>query len=209
MTSFSVPYSRIAEIPAPATYEVQSGEWWLHGSLENGEARSWGERHIITINEATGHFTCEGGYGTFSYCWPSPARGPESLHAFLYDTDFDYFMKKSAKQPYRVADHDATVRDLRQRVVQDRREGWIDKADARELWTDISDADQGDTEGMIRSLYEYRRWMDRLDCSDPSVMIDHPGMRRFWKEVWEPFARQILKPHWDAHRVTQAEKVAA
>lgn len=209
MTHFSVPYSRIASIPAPATYEVRSGNWFLHGALEGGEARSWGERHIITLNEATGHFTCEGGYGTFSYFWPSPNRGKESLHAFLYDLEFDYFMGKASKQAYRIADHDATVRDLKKEICRDRRDGWLDKGKARELWNELRDADEGNTEEMVRRLYEDGAWSERLDCSDPSVMIDHPGMRRFWREVWEPFSAQILKPHWDAHRAAQAEKVAA
>jgi len=206
--AFSHAYQRITAIPAPATYEVRSGEWWLHGSLENGEARSWGERHIITLNEHTGHFTCEGGYGTFSYCWPSPSRGKESLHAFLYDVDFGYFMGKASKQPYRVADHEATLRSLRHEILRDRRDGSLEKAEAREFWADLEDADQGNTEEMIRRLYE-GDWSGRLDYSDPSVMVDHPGMRRFWDEVWTPFANEILKPHWDAHRLARVEGLAA
>lgn len=209
MTGICVPYLRIAEIPPPATYEVQSGQWWLHGSIEDGEVRSWGERHVITLNEATGHFTCEGGYGTFSYCWPAPNRGKESLHAFLYDVHFDYFMGKASKQPHRVADHDATVARLKRDICRDRRDGWIDKDNARELWRVVDWADEGDTAALVRNLYEDSDWSARLDCSDPSVMIDHPGMRRFWAEVWEPFAEQILKPHWDAHRAAVAERAAA
>ncbi|TZG25626.1 hypothetical protein [Sphingomonas montanisoli] len=210
MTHFSIPYSRIAEIPAPATYEIRSGEWWLHGSLENGEARSWGGRHIITINEATGHFTCEGGYGTFSYCWPALSRGSEGLHAFLYDVDFGYFMGKASKQPHRIADHDATVQSLKRELVRDRREGWLTKENARTLWTELVDADDGNTDEMVRTLYQDGGWSERFDCSDPSVMVDHPAMRRFWGEVWKPFAAEVLRPHWEAHRaVVEAAKVAA
>lgn len=207
MSDFSIPYHRISEIPAPATYEVLSGNWWLHGAIEGGEARRWTERHIITLNEATGHFTCEGGYGTFSYCWT--ARGGESLHAFMYHLGFDYFMEKASKQPYRVADHPATVRSLKAEICRDRRDGSITKGAARELWWDLDVADEGDTAAMIRRLYDDSEWSARLDYSDPSVMIDHPGIRRFWDEVWLPFAFGILKPHWDAHRAALAEKVAA
>lgn len=196
-------------VEGPKAYEVRSGSRYLQ-SLEDGEIRSWPDYHFILIDERTGHLMIEGGYGTFSYGWPAYGRGKVSLHAFLYDLHFDYFMGKAARQPYRVADFDATVHALQREILSDRRCRFLDRREARELWDDLDEARaDNDCDGMVRRLYDDSAWSARLDCSDPSVMRDHPGMVRFWDEVWRPFCEEVLRPHWIAHREQQAQEKAA
>lgn len=199
MGIFVGPYLNIAEAAGPKAYEVRSGSRFLT-ALEDGEVRCWPEYHLILIDERTGYVTIEGGYGTFSYRWPSVARGPESLHSFLYDLNFDYFMGKAAKQPYRVADLDKTVAGLRRQLIEDRRRLDIDRREARDLWQALEDADHDGADQFVRALYDDAHWSARLDYSDPLVMVDDPGVRRFWAEVWKPFAEQVLRPHWLQHQ---------
>lgn len=203
MSMFVGPYLNIAEAQGPRAYEVRTGRKYLT-ALEGGDVRCWPEYHLILVDERTGHLTVEGGYGTFAYGWPNVARGPESLHSFLYDLEFDYFMGKASKQPYRIVDLDATMERLKRDLIRDRREGWLDKKEARDLWHGLECGGDNDSRSFVESLMRESGWCARLDYSDPSVMIDHPGMRNFWNEVWRPFAEEVLRPHWLQH---QAQRV--
>lgn len=193
------PYLTIREAKGPRAYEVRSGRQYL-SALEDGDVRQWSEYHLILIDERTGYVTIEGGYGTFAYGWPNIARGEESVHAFLYDLHFDYFMGKAAKQAWRVSDLDATLKELRGEIIEDRRRGDLDASDARQLWDDLEECEPCSSDDeFLRHLFDHGRWVARLDYSSPLVMIDHPAMRRFWNEVWKPFAEDVLRPHWLDH----------
>jgi hypothetical protein len=182
----------------PKAYDVRSGERWLH-NLEDAEIRCWPEHHLILIDERTGHLMIEGGYGTFSYGWPNYGRGERSLHAFLYSLGFDYFMEKASRQPHRVIDVAATVRRLKEEIVEDRRRRDLEKSEARDLWDELESCESEHGRGFVDRLFEDRGWYARLDCSDPSVMVDSPTMRRFWDEVWSPFCEEVLRLHMLDH----------
>lgn len=193
---------RAVEVQGPRAYEVRTGDRYLHG-LEDGEIRCWPEYHLFIVDERTGSLLIEGGYGTFSYGWPAVARGPQSLHAFLYDLHFDYFMGKASKQPHRIVDHERTVAELKRDLIKTRWEygrwkgtAWT-KARVRSMWDDLTSW-ECDVQGadLVRRLFEDHDWYEYLDCSDPSYMQDHPRMRRFWDEVWSVFREQILRPHY-------------
>lgn len=198
-------HDRAIEVQGPRAYEVRTGTRYLR-ALEDGEIACWQEYHLFIIDERTGSVMIEGGYGTFSYGWPSVARGPEPLHSFLYDLHFDYFMGKAAKQPHRIVDHDRTVSELKRQLMKTR---WEDgrwrgtdwgKARVREMWDDLVSWECGyQGESLVQKLFEDSNWYQFLDCSDPSYMQDHPCMRRFWDEVWSVFREQVLKPHWLSH----------
>lgn len=198
-------HDRVTEVAGPRAYEVRTGARYLHG-LEDGEIRHWPEYHLFIVDERTGSLMIEGGYGTFSYAWPNRARDGESLHAFLYDLDFDYFMGKASKQPHRVNDDKRTLRELKVDLLKRRREegswsgGQWTKDVVREMWDDLlgweSDY-RGDD--LVRKLFEDGAWSEFLDYSDPSYTKEHPGLRRFWDEVWATFRRQVLREHWLDH----------
>jgi hypothetical protein len=191
------PYFDCREAEGPKAYEVRNGQRFL-SALEDGKVQCWPEYHLILIDERTGNLLIEGGYGTFSYGWSRSGRDGESLHSFLYDLDFDYFMKKAAKQPYRVIDLDATVKGLRKDLLRERHDGSYTRDEAREMWETL-EAAEGYGSGLVDRLCEDGQWSEFLDYSDPSVMVDHPRMRRFWDEVWTPFAEAVLRPHWLQH----------
>lgn len=189
---------QIRELPAPKYYEVIYTQRFQH---EDG-VRSWNERALIVIDEAKGHFSVESGYGNFAYSWSREGRGGESLHGFLFDTDFDYFMGKASAKPHRIPDHDRTVKALRRDLCERRREegnwsgAWLTKKRAREMWEDL-DSWEGGYRGddLVRKLFEDSDWAKFLDYSDPSYDMVDPGLHRFWTELWRPFCHNVLR-HW-------------
>jgi hypothetical protein len=193
----------IRELPAPKYYEVVYARRYRH---EEG-VRGWSERALIAIDETKGHLSIESGYGKFSFIWTAEGRGGESLHGFLYDLDFDYFMKKASTKPHRIPDHERTVRELRADLLRRRREAggwprdWMTKERAREMWDEI-DYWESDYQGadFVRKLFEDSNWAQFLDYSDPTCTMEDPGLRRFWEELWRPFAENVLRHWWLINR---------
>lgn len=189
---------QIRELPAPKYYEVIYTQRWQG---KDGQ-RSWNERALVMIDEVKGHLSVESGYGNFSYIWGASGRSGESLHGFLYCLDFDYFMGKASTKPHRIPDHDRTLRELRRDLIRYRRDegnwigAWMTRETARSMWDDL-DSYEADYRGddLVRKLYEDSDWSRFLDCSDPTCTMEDPGMRRFWNELWRPFAENVLR-HW-------------
>lgn len=192
------PYNEIREMPAPKTYQIRSGRRYLKG-LEDGEVSYWPEIHTIMVDEGTGHVMVNGGYGVFAYCWPHPGRGDKSLHAFLYQVGFDYFMNKASTKPYMVADIPETLAGMKRDIIEERKRGWFGRERARDLWNAI---ENNLHEHMMESDFVESMWNDRVLCAhycdgSPSIsMKEDQGMRNFWNEVWEPFRMKVLKPYW-------------
>lgn len=188
---------QIRELPAPKYYEVIYTQRFQH---EEG-VRSWNERALIMIDDAKGHFSVESGYGNFSNIWGASGRGGETLHGFLYTCDFDYFMDKASTKPHRIPDYDATVLQLRKDLLQRRREAagwsrdWMTRERARSMWDDLERLQWDHADTMVRSLFEDSDWCQFLDYSDPTCTKEDPGLRRFWNELWRPFAENVLR-HW-------------
>lgn len=175
--------------PAPITYRIITQQ-----QMEDGTVSEWRECHLVSINEATGHVSIEGGYGTFSYVWRH--IGDRTLHHFLAGLDFGYFMEKAAKQTYRIADTDGTIAKLKREIIEDRRRNDIDKTVARQLWDDLEDHDVDSN--LVEYLYRTSgKWCERLDYTDPTIMVDHPATRRFWNEIWRPFCETTLMAYPD------------
>jgi hypothetical protein len=195
-------FDRVTEVQGPRAYEVRTGKRYLHG-LEDGEVRHWPEYHLFVLDERTGSIMIEGGYGTFSYGWASRGRDC-SLHAFLYDLDFDYFMKKASKTPHMVFDGQRTIDGMRSYVIEARKEGALTRREAADIWFDIDH----EIDGCTHDEQEFWRAFERcgsalhdLFCDGgPSIRTkEHAGMRRFWDEVWQAFRGQVLHQHWLDH----------
>lgn len=195
-------HDRVTEVQGPRAYEVRTGKRYLHG-LEDGEVRHWPEYHLFVLDERTGSIMIEGGYGTFSYGWTSRGRDC-SLHAFLYDLDFDYFMKKASKTPHMVFDGDTTIAKMRGDVIQARKDGDLTKAQAADIWFDIEHYVEGCTFNENEFYLAFGRAGSELqhffcDGGPRLYTKEHSGMRRFWDEVWQLFREQVLRQHWLDH----------
>jgi hypothetical protein len=200
------PIAIVAEVPAPVTFEVITGRRYLHALEEpddgSNQVRGFRERSRFSFDEATGLVQIESEYGTFSYYWPPAYRG-EDLFTFLADLDFDYFMGKAAKQRYRILDLERTLTDLRLRLIEGRRGGWIGRGVARDRWEAL---ERLEGEHMVTGEDFMRVWHDVSELADWLYGMDayylekdDPGARHFWDVIWKalidsPEFRRHMKP---------------
>lgn len=195
----------ICEVPSGRTYVITTGNRYLN-ALEDGEIRCWPDTHTFMINEATGDLTITGDHGTFAACWTQSMRGGRTLARFLSELSFDYFMRKASTRPHMVADIDATITEMKSELLRERRNGTIDKADAREMWDSIElylDAGQG-REEFINALYSDATLYDRYCDGGPHIVErEHDGLRSFWDDTWSVFRRDVLLAQ-DAEKVAEA-----
>jgi hypothetical protein len=203
------PFASVAEIEAPVTFEVFTGRRYLHALEEpdvgKGQIRCWRERARFSIDDASGLVQAETEYGTFSYYWP-PAYRSEDLFTFLADLDFDYFMNKAAKQPYRVLDLNRTIASFRREIIRERREGWMERDVARDRWEGLDrlegEAPQSGDEFM-RIWHDISALSDWLYGADVSYHeMDHGGARHFWDVIW---AALIASTEFRRHMRPKAE----
>lgn len=200
MSAVDLPPIRIArEMPAPVMIEVITGNRTLR-SLEPvkdiDQVTAWRDRAIFTIDEATGLVMCESQYGTFSYHWP-PAYRSCDIFTFLASLDFDYFMKKAAKEPYREIDLDRTIANLREDLLRERRQRDVKKDAARDRWDALA-AIAGEyprtDDDFLRFWFNDSDLVGWFGGDIPSIYSrDTFSARHFWDVIWmtliesEPF----------------------
>ena len=194
------PIAEVTQVSAPVTFHVITGRRYLHALEEPAKGldqiRAWRERSIFMIDEHTGLVAAETEYGTYSYYWP-PAYRSDDIFTFLARLDFDYFMNKAAKQPYRVLDFDRTLAELRRDLLQDRRDHNVDKASARDRWEALASIE---AEYPLNEDGFYHHWHGNGALTDwlygadiPLLSKDHGSARYFWEVIWhtlinsEPF----------------------
>ena len=198
------------EVEAARTYVVTSGTMHLD-RLEDGRVRHWPDRHVFMVNEATGDVVATGDRGTYAACWPAANRGGRSLHAFLLQLGFDYFMQKAHQGPYTEADVPLTLRDMRQELLADRRAGEMDGKAARNLW-DLLDEDVDenmDERTFVDALYADRDLCERF-CVDGTYIRRRPKTQAtlFWNEAWKAFRHDVLLP-WREREVANKQTAHA
>src|SRR3546814_3658666 len=92
-----VGVARSVEIlPSPTLFRVNFGHQFLR-QLEDGTLATDAQHAIVTIDEATGAFSCQSGFMDFAYPW-HPSRRESDIFTFLASLDFDYFMEKRSEE---------------------------------------------------------------------------------------------------------------
>lgn len=108
---------------------------------------------IITIDENGGLFNAQSDYGNYNYSWPN--HGRKSFKHFILELvrDKSYFLGKVADKRYYYQEE--TEKAWKERIIEDRREGYLNQEQARELWNEIIDFDYyTSTEGIQHQCYE-------------------------------------------------------
>ena len=126
---------------------------------------------IVLIDE-TGFFSTVSDYGSYVYKW-SAFEG--DFRRFLYRCDSGYLIGKL--NPHRVADWEQTYKTVKQRIVEERRGGYIHKEQARDLMrladkfckeqSDFAFKDFLDEAGMI---YSHVDWYE-FYCQRPEPQV--------------------------------------
>jgi hypothetical protein len=173
---------------AEKTYTITEDTATVYKVRPDGRHGSWA---VATIREwpQGGSLDVQSDEGNFSYSWTS--IGPDRFTDFLRSLEYDYFMGKAHPGSGRRFDFEASVKDLRHRIREARREGRITKEVAREH-TDLLKGLEHTLshEAFCHQLHYELGWVHDYDDA-PGVMIDDFGCRRFWDGPWK-----ALCAHW-------------
>lgn len=140
-------------------------------------------------------------YGDWAYTWTACAS---PFKQFLTKIEFDYAFNKFMPGRLERFNAEASLTMLRQKIVEQRRHGWISKAEAREIWSALDDA-EGDllsrgAEGYILGLLDIGR---DLSDGDPKEWLaeaweltatepDRSAVA-FWERLWPLFIAELRK----------------
>lgn len=107
---------------------------------------------IVTIDENGGLFNAQSDYGSYSYSWP--CHGRDSFKHFILELveDKSYFLGKVANDKFYYMEK--TEKAWKEEVIRARREGELDKDQARELWDEIVDFDYTSDTSLQHQCYE-------------------------------------------------------
>ncbi|KFX55810.1 hypothetical protein FDC50_15020 [Clostridium botulinum] len=109
-----------------------------------------GEWAFITIDESTGLFQAHSSFGDYNYSWPY--HGRKSFKHFILELadDPSYFLGKVAKDDYFYDDE--TKENWKKKIIEDRRENYLNKEQARELWNIVEEIEYYSAESCQREL---------------------------------------------------------
>lgn len=164
-------------------YQVRSGQ----GSL------AWGDITLKCGPESVS-VTVTSDYGTFDHYWSHCGGEPK---AFLTGLDFDYTMKKLSGGSLWVADTCAYENEIKDRIIECRKDDCISKEDARTAWDDMlainEEFDGGDL--FFHALYDHDMFT--------SIFGDYEAMPSatkycgrcviFYNDIWMPFIESLKK----------------
>lgn len=136
----------------------------------------------------SGEILIHSSYGTWAHYW---GHCGEPFETFLADLDRSYAAGKFLGTKASVFDGEATVKGLRQSLLEDRRAGNITKNDARSIWDWIDsnefDLENGDEGNFINRLIKCTKEADWCDVQKGKYAELGPGRgaRHFLEEPWE------------------------
>jgi hypothetical protein len=114
----------------------------------------------ITYHDVKGFITISSSYGNYSYIWSAMGKGV-LLKDFFVKADNDYLAQKLYRSTHRSTqrfDSDTAFKELKQMIIQYRRDGSLNKHLARLLFDEIkdweSDSDELSREGFYNGFYD-------------------------------------------------------
>lgn len=131
---------------------------------------------IFTINDSSGEFSIQSDWGNWSHRWNVNHLGVDKniknpLTHFIADRgDAGYLAKKlyNGREMKRFSPEN-TEHEWRKMVLQSRREGYLKKEAAREIWDDIGQLDFSDAHSLNNSIYH----------------LDGKELNRFFDPFWD------------------------
>lgn len=148
---------------------------------------------FVYVDETTGVFSCYSSFGTYAYCWTH--IGGQTLKEFLRDLNFDYFMGKT-RPGYWCFDAEATVKGIKLSIIERRRDGYIDKSDARNAWADAEDLWHDNQHEFFEQLCSSDPLMKFYNGDYCDIGRERPdgNSRGFWETIWPEFVQRLPTP---------------
>ncbi len=182
-------------------YEVRKGHEWANITLACWDRPA----NVGTQHECTyycGEITIQSSFGTWGYVWTACGV---PFKRFLMRAEFDYVFTKFMGAKLDRHDGDGTMRQLRRDIIEQRRQGSLDRDEAREAWDAVEwerDRIESDETSCGYALMEVAsrlgdRHPMREHFADPSAW---PRAKKhdcqavgFWRELWPSFIAELRR----------------
>lgn len=164
------------------------------------ELRTWryhlpsikGEGWAIVYMDSIGVFTCVSDWGDYGYRWPQAGWGPGDFRKFFLQCYDEYILRKIARPD--VYDGEATLRAVKERILEARRHGSWSRDRARREW------DRLEVYGHLDSREDFAMWYEDTDIDEAyglSVYSFSGEVRGFIEHVL-PRLREAIKKQLEA-----------
>lgn len=159
-------------------YEVRDGK--PGGEWANITLHCWDRvANRGTKHEGTyycGEITIQSSFGTWGYIWTACAN---PFKEFLQEVEFGYAFGKFMGAKLEQFDGEASMRAMRERIIENRKHTWLSKADARALWDALEDCES-------EATCSQNDWVSALSHAAVSLRLDRkPDAAEFLSEPWE------------------------
>lgn len=152
--------------------------YWIR---PKGHNSGWADISIDE-GETSGRVSIASDYGGWSYYWGACGSG---FKQFLIDLDIDYAAGKFGEGSY--FDVETTVRGIRKDILKERKEGYLEQEEARDLMELTDDLVDLRTADAFASVVYRSNIMKLYDTGpDMSTKIS-PSFQRFWETTWQAF----------------------
>jgi len=123
-------------------------------------------------------------FGSYASRWGRPGK---EIRRFLIDCETDYVARKLVPSFWRrPVDPEATIRCVRQRLLERRREGAITREFARKEW---------DLVGNVEDEISLHAWWHETELENASFLIESieipPALSGMFKWLWPTFIEQL------------------
>ncbi|MEB5557091.1 hypothetical protein GOP97_15090 [Vibrio cholerae] len=149
----------------------------------------WGDIFLICGQESV-RVAINSDYGTFAHNWTHCGGDPKE---FLTDIDFDYCMKKLTNYKHYVPAPEQYPIEVKQSIIESRREENLTKEEAREAWEDMLNTEHSEGDLYFKELIDHPLFEKVFGATEylPSAQKVDPCCQDFWDKVWFPFIGQL------------------
>lgn len=168
-------------------YDVRGN---VHGHAE------WIGTFVISDD---GYFSTVSGWGNYAFYW---SHAGQCFRSFLASIDTDYLLHKISRA--NEYDGEATGNAVRRHILTSRREGSMDREDARREWDLFLDNER------LESREHFAWWYTDTRISDASEFAEHdfPSEAKHFANLAWPHFVAALRAELDAERTAPAVEVA-
>jgi hypothetical protein len=158
--------------------------WFYRLPPTDGRSFEWAE----VVLGSNGFFSAVSDYGNYSFRWTH--FGDRDFRAWLLGVDEHYVRSKimaCSNRKSDIYDDRSSLQAARRAICELRREGWLEKEDARAAWDEIDD-----DYGQLHTEFEWNDWANH---SRGAHLIG--GYRDLYEEMFrempEPQSRQFVE----------------
>lgn len=174
--------------PTDLTQELVQGAVTWRYVVPNVKGEGWG----IFLLDSSGMFAVVSDFGSYAFKWADWGQG--DFRAFLVQLDKGYLCGKLAMGRSKEYQGKETLDNIRDQILQRRRDGSLDKETARAEWKLAEKVDSHYAEDFAEWLHDTKLGADSYELS----VYDTPGqIRMFYDRVFKrlvPILKQDLDP---------------